>query len=240
MPGGTPTADAAVRLVRLEVALNLQAEAAAATARQLDKLQARLRLATGDLKSPLRQVQEAAGAQAEALGKLAEAQRRMGKQVEGAEEVIGALQAVGARQFKVRAAWGEGAWGAGRMGWGWGRCTRDAQRYTGTRPGQAPLDCSHAHSRAHSPPVLTRFAAPTNPRRSPAGERRRDHGAQAGAGGGRCGAGGAAAGARAPAAGGCGRGGRGPAAGGRQQRRRLCACSGQRRSRVSSRSGSGT
>jgi len=101
MPGGAPTADAAVRLVRLEAAMQQQAEAAAVAARQLDKLQTRVRLGSSDIKSPLRQLQESSAHQADAMMRLAEQQSRVQKQVAGAEEVITALQGVGARQFKV-------------------------------------------------------------------------------------------------------------------------------------------
>lgn len=103
MLGGRPSIDAAARLLRLEAALQQQAAAAALTNRQLDKLQARLRLHTTDIKSPLRQLQEAGAAQAEAVVRLAEQQAALSRQVEGVEEVVVALQGVGAKQFKVRA-----------------------------------------------------------------------------------------------------------------------------------------
>ncbi|GBF99695.1 COP9 signalosome subunit 6 [Raphidocelis subcapitata] len=101
LPRGQPTADAAVRLVRVEAALQQQAVAASQAARQLDKLQTRARLSASDVKLPLRQLQDAAAGQADALGRLAEQQVRLQQQVAGVEEVIGALQGVGARQFKV-------------------------------------------------------------------------------------------------------------------------------------------
>jgi hypothetical protein len=96
-----PTADAAARLVRVEAALQQQAAASSQAARQLDKLQTRTRLSSSDIKLPLRQLQDAAAGQADALGRLAEQQARLQVQVAGVEEVIGALQGVGARQFKV-------------------------------------------------------------------------------------------------------------------------------------------
>ena len=79
-----------------------QAAAAALTNRQLDKLQARLRVSTTDFKAPLRQLQDAGAAQADAMVRLAEQQTTLSRQVEGVEEVIAALQGVGAKQFKVR------------------------------------------------------------------------------------------------------------------------------------------
>lgn len=87
--------------MRLEATLQQQAAAAALSSKQLEKLQTRVRLATSDIKSPLRQVQDASAVQADAMVRLAEQQSRLQKQLEGAEEVIAALQAVGARQFKV-------------------------------------------------------------------------------------------------------------------------------------------
>ncbi len=78
-----------------------QAAAAAVSARQLDKLQTRVRLGGADAKVPIRQLQESSGNQADAMMRLAEQQARLVKQVAGAEEVIAALQGVGARQFKV-------------------------------------------------------------------------------------------------------------------------------------------
>ncbi|KAI8474995.1 MAG: hypothetical protein J3K34DRAFT_88685 [Monoraphidium minutum] len=101
MLGGTPTIDAAARLVRLEAALQQQAAAAALTSRQLDKLQARVRVSSADIQAPLRQAQETGAATADALVRLAEQQGVLSRQVAGLEEVIAALQGVGARQFKV-------------------------------------------------------------------------------------------------------------------------------------------
>ena len=102
MPGGRPTADASVRLVRAEAALTQQAQALEVATKQLDKLHTRLRVGAGDIKTPLKQLQQAAAGHAEAIGRLGEAHARLAKQVEGVEEVIGALQAVAARQFQVR------------------------------------------------------------------------------------------------------------------------------------------
>jgi hypothetical protein len=98
---GLPTVDAAARLLRLEGELQQQAAAAALASRQLDKLQARVRLSTADLKSPIRQLQDAGAAQADVAVRLAEQQSALARQVSGLEEVVAALQGVGARQFQV-------------------------------------------------------------------------------------------------------------------------------------------
>lgn len=71
------------------------------TARQMDKLQARVRLATSDIKQPMKVVQGAAAQQAAALLKLAEQQAALQQQVDGSQELIAALQGVAAKQFKV-------------------------------------------------------------------------------------------------------------------------------------------
>ncbi|KAF8059736.1 RPL28A [Scenedesmus sp. PABB004] len=102
-PGGSPSADAAVRLVALEAVAAQQAGQVATLARHLDKLQARVRVATGDLKAPLRAAQGSAAQAAEAMAALAAQQAAQQRQLDGATELIAALQGVAAKQFKVSA-----------------------------------------------------------------------------------------------------------------------------------------
>ena len=68
-------------------------------------MNSRVKLSSSSLKGPLQQAHAAAGQQAEALVKVADQQAGLTKQVEGLQELIGALQAVQAKQFKV------GCWG---------------------------------------------------------------------------------------------------------------------------------
>lgn len=60
-----------------------------------------VRLATSDLKVPLRQAQGSASQAAAALAKLAEQQQQLQKQLDGSQELIAALQGLAAKQFKV-------------------------------------------------------------------------------------------------------------------------------------------
>jgi hypothetical protein len=60
-----------------------------------------VRLATSDLKQPIRAAQGAAAQQAAALLKLSEQQVLLQKQVDGSQELIAALQGLAAKQFKV-------------------------------------------------------------------------------------------------------------------------------------------
>lgn len=60
-----------------------------------------VRLATSDLKQPIRAAQGAAAQQAAALLKLSEQQALLQKQVDGSQELIAALQGLAAKQFKV-------------------------------------------------------------------------------------------------------------------------------------------
>jgi hypothetical protein len=62
-----------------------------------------VRLSTSDLKAPLRAAQSSSGAAAAAAAKLAEQQAALQQQLDGCQQLIGALQAVAAKQFKVRA-----------------------------------------------------------------------------------------------------------------------------------------
>jgi hypothetical protein len=61
-----------------------------------------VRLATSDLKQPIKAAQGAAAQQAASLLKLSEQQLLLQKQVEGSQELIAALQGLAAKQFAVR------------------------------------------------------------------------------------------------------------------------------------------
>lgn len=61
-----------------------------------------VRLATSDLKQPLRAAQGSAAQQAAALLKLAEQHAMLQKQADGSQELIAALQGLAAKQFMVR------------------------------------------------------------------------------------------------------------------------------------------
>lgn len=60
-----------------------------------------VRLASSDLKVPLRQAQGSAAQAAAALTKLSEQQQQLQKQLDGSQELMAALQGVAAKQFKV-------------------------------------------------------------------------------------------------------------------------------------------
>jgi hypothetical protein len=60
-----------------------------------------VRLATSDLKQPIRETQGAAAQQAAALLKLSQQQASLQQQLDGSQELIGALQGLAAKQFKV-------------------------------------------------------------------------------------------------------------------------------------------
>jgi hypothetical protein len=60
-----------------------------------------VRLATVDLKAPLRSVQAASAQQAGALAQLSQQQVALQRQVEDGQMLIGALQGLAAKQFNV-------------------------------------------------------------------------------------------------------------------------------------------
>lgn len=60
-----------------------------------------VRLATSDLKQPIRETQGAAAQQAAALLKLSQQQAALQQQLDGSQELIAALQGLAAKQFKV-------------------------------------------------------------------------------------------------------------------------------------------
>lgn len=64
-------------------------------------LHLQVRLSTSDLRAPLRGVQAMSAQHAAALLQLSEQQAALQRQLGGIEELLGALQGVSAKQFKV-------------------------------------------------------------------------------------------------------------------------------------------
>eukprot|EP00877_Chromochloris_zofingiensis_P010741 jgi/Chrzof1/5920/Cz16g20210.t1 len=95
------TLDAAARLARLETSTQQHDTQLAAAIRQVDKLNLRVKVATTDLKTPIRQAQASSIQHADVLVRVSEQQVALQKQVDDTQQLVGALQAVSAKQFKV-------------------------------------------------------------------------------------------------------------------------------------------
>jgi hypothetical protein len=100
--GPSPSADAAARLARLEALVEQQRAALQEVERRSTKEDLRHRLHNAEVREPLKHVQGSLLQHAEALGKLAGTQQQLRMQLDGAEQVMAALQGLAAKQFTVR------------------------------------------------------------------------------------------------------------------------------------------
>ncbi|KAG2498745.1 hypothetical protein HYH03_003484 [Edaphochlamys debaryana] len=102
-PGSSaaPTTEAASRLARLEALTDKQLSEFAVAVRQIDKLQVRTRLTSGDLRRPIAQLQHSSADQAALLTRLAGETEALRGQLRDTQALLGALQGLTAKQFQV-------------------------------------------------------------------------------------------------------------------------------------------
>ncbi|PNH12018.1 hypothetical protein TSOC_001064, partial [Tetrabaena socialis] len=96
-----PAVEAAARLARLEALTDKQLAEFAVAVRQVDKLQVRTRITSGDLKRPIAQLQSASADQAAVLSRLATEVEALRGHLRDTQQLLGALQALTAKQFQV-------------------------------------------------------------------------------------------------------------------------------------------
>ncbi|GIL89530.1 hypothetical protein Vretimale_1907 [Volvox reticuliferus] len=93
--------EAAARLARLEAVTDKQLAEFSTAVRQIDKLQVRTRLTSGDIRRPIAQLQSASADQSAVLVRLASEQEALRGQLRDTQALLAALQGLTAKQFQV-------------------------------------------------------------------------------------------------------------------------------------------
>ncbi|GIL42251.1 hypothetical protein Vafri_282 [Volvox africanus] len=93
--------EAAARLARLETLTDKQLAEFSTAVRQIDKLQVRTRVTSGDIRRPIAQLQSASADQTAVLVRLASEQEALRGQLRDTQTLLGALQGLTAKQFQV-------------------------------------------------------------------------------------------------------------------------------------------
>ncbi|GLI70544.1 hypothetical protein VaNZ11_015460 [Volvox africanus] len=93
--------EAAARLARLEALTDKQLAEFSTAVRQIDKLQVRTRLTSGDIRRPIAQLQSASADQSAVLVRLASEQEALRGQLRDTQALLAALQGLTAKQFQV-------------------------------------------------------------------------------------------------------------------------------------------